>query len=341
MKKLLFLIIYCLLATQSVLAEGTGKIFLQHNGNITKFFNGEDINKAINAAADGDTLFLTIGEYNNTYVKINKSISLIGYGCDENDRENMTTIGYNVSICPEDEKAIDVNLEGIYFNARLSIAGNIHNLVMKKCAVRNEYYCRFYHYNIYTHDGLSAKIEKVTFDRCYIPINSGNIVNDLTVKNCKIPELSSYYTYRSNKSCKFINCNIQTISENIQGIFVNSIINRVESNSSSYLGKNATLINCLYHTLNGHNPMDKTTLQDCWSTTETLIATNETSIDCLMNAAQLKDAGYIGLDGTVVGIEGGVNPYSLTSHTPSIKPESINIDTKNKTVNININVTAN
>ena len=93
--------------------------------------------------------------------------------------------------------------------------------------------------------------------------------------------------------------------------------------------------------MNGYDPMEKTSLQDCWATTETVISSNNGDMDCPMTVEQRQTAGYLGVDGTVVGIEGGVNPFSLTLHTPSINSSSANVDLNNKKVTINVNVTAN
>ena len=60
-----------------------------------------------------------------------------------------------------------------------------------------------------------------------------------------------------------------------------------------------------------------------------------------MTVEQRQAAGYLGVDGTVVGIEGGVNPFSLTINAPVIKSSSANVDLNNKKVTINVNVTAN
>ena len=84
MKKILFMIAYCLMATaQTIFAQDnySGKVFLQHKGNITAMYGGDEIDKAIEAAVDGDTLFLSKGRFNSNFT-INKSISLIGSGAD-------------------------------------------------------------------------------------------------------------------------------------------------------------------------------------------------------------------------------------------------------------------
>lgn len=124
-------------------------------------------------------------------------------------------------------------------------------------------------------------------------------------------------------------------------MFVNSIINEVGNGIDDYLDNNSILVNTLYHSMNGYDPMEKTSQQDCWSTTETVISNNNGDKDCTMTVEQRQAAGYLGVDGTVVGIEGGVNPFSLSLHAPSINSSSTNVDLNNKKVTINVNVTAN
>lgn len=80
MKKKLFMIACCLMATaQCVFAQSeyTGKVFLQHNGNITGIFGGDQIDKAIEAAVDGDTLFLSKGLFKNNFSINNLSASSV------------------------------------------------------------------------------------------------------------------------------------------------------------------------------------------------------------------------------------------------------------------------
>ena len=55
MKKILFMIACCLMATaQTIFAQDnySGKVFLQHKGNITAMYGGNEIDKAIEAAVD-------------------------------------------------------------------------------------------------------------------------------------------------------------------------------------------------------------------------------------------------------------------------------------------------
>lgn len=336
MKKIIFMIACCLMATaQCVLAQSdyTGKVFLQHNGNITGTFGGDEIDKAIEAAVDGDTLFLSKGLFKNNF-SINKSISLIGSGAEAGqDSQKSTYIEWSGS-APEigaegDQVLSSVTVEGLFSGCGLYVRGKIDNLNIKKC----------YFYNTLSLESKYTK--KAIIDRCRLDnISTDGSIEDATIKNCKI---NSTYGQggQTITSCKYINCNIREVNRNTKAIFVNSIINEVGNGTDEYLCNNAILVNTLYHKMNGYDPMEKTSQQDCWSTTETVISNNNGDKECTMTVEQRQAAGYLGVDGTVVGIEGGVNPYSLTLHAPSINTSNANVDLNNKKVTINVNVTAN
>lgn len=339
MKKILFMIACCLMATaQNIFAQDnySGKVFLQHKGNITAMYGGDEIDKAIEAAVDGDTLFLSKGRFNSNFT-INKSISLIGSGAE--DRGNTQSSTYfewngNPRINAGDSKTISsVTIEGIYCGPGFYAEGKIENLKFKKSYISN-----ILDISNSDNDGYT---KKVIVDRCYLSsISINGSIEDATIKNCKINNAYGQGG-QTVSSCKFINCNIRRVDTNTKAMFVNSIINEVSNGTDQYLGNNAILVNTLYHSMKGYDPMEKTSQQDSWSTTETVINNDNGDMECPMTVEQRQAAGYLGVDGTVVGIEGGVNPFSLTLHAPSIKSNSTNVDLNNKKVTINVNVTAN
>lgn len=338
MKKILFMIACCLMATaQTIFAQDnySGKVFLQHKGNITAIYGGNEIDKAIEAAVDGDTLFLSKGRFGGN-ITINKSISLIGSGAEAGNNDQMSTYiewNSNPRINAGDGKTISsVNIEGFFFGPSFYVEGKIENLNIKRCYFSNTL--------CISNDSKDDYTKKVTVDRCRLSsISTYGNIEDATIKNCKIEEAYGQGGHNIF-SCKFINCNIRRVRE-VKAMFVNSIINEVGNGTDDYLGNNSILVNTLYHSMNGYDPMEKTSQQDCWSTTETVISNNNGDKECTMTVEQRQAAGYLGVDGTVVGIEGGVNPYSLTLHAPSINSSSTNVDLNNKKVTINVNVTAN
>lgn len=345
MKKIIFFIVCCLMATTQYIHanEGTGKVFLQHAGTITKTFASDELQKAIDTAEEGDTLFLSKGKFttSNNGFNINKSICLIGSGVNKYPNQyradDCTELSNHLFIrsTNSDNVIPSIIIEGIALGVNsggnTAIYSDINNLVIKQCTM----------FSFHLSNSDSGNL---TFDRCSIAyLYLDNYVQNFTAKNCKINTFDCKYA-TTTASNKIINCNIFNVKKNVQKcMFINSIINQVGNGTSDSLEENVTLVNTLYHSLNGFDPMEKTTQQDCWSTTDITIegATGSLDSKCTMTKEQLKTAGYLGVDGTVVGVEGGANPYSLTLHSPSINSNSATIDLNNKKVTINVNVTAN
>lgn len=334
MKKIIFLIFGCLMAISTGLhaQNNTGKIFLQHEGSITQVFNYDGMQKAIDAASAGDVIYLSKGEFNAGF-KINKSISIVGSGADAanyNDRTRINWTGDGVTIGSEENNnslSLEISIKGVYFDGSTYLRSGISNVTITKCYFSNGLY-------------NNGSVKKIVLDRtrCW-QLSMDSQIEDLTAKNCKFYRISGQGG-TTTASCKFVNCNIYTVNTNTKAMIVNSIVNQVGEGTSEYLNTNTILVNTLYHSMNGYDPMEKASQQDCYSTTETLI-TNNNDYECAMTKDQLQAAGYLGVDGTVVGIEGGVNPYSLTLHAPSVTSKGANVDLNNKKVTINVTATAN
>lgn len=139
MKKIILLIICCLFsAATTVLAQGSGKIFLQHNGTITKIYDNDGISKAIEAAAEGDTLYLSSGNFNGG-ITINKSIAIIGTSATGSNSSNFTWDGGDAIIQTENEKTISsIYIEGVSFNRSLNFNSNVKAFSAKKCYLAME-----------------------------------------------------------------------------------------------------------------------------------------------------------------------------------------------------------
>lgn len=133
----------CLMATaQTIFAQDnySGKVFLQHKGNITAMYGGDEIDKAIEAAVDGDTLFLSKGRFKGNFT-INKSISIIGSGAEAGNNDQKSTYiewNGNPRINAGEGKTIpSVTIEGIFCGPGFYVEGKIENLKLKKCYFSN------------------------------------------------------------------------------------------------------------------------------------------------------------------------------------------------------------
>ncbi len=331
MKKILS-IIFCLMAVTIGLhaQENYGKIFLQHDGNIVGTYAYNEMNKAIEAASEGDVIYLSKGRFSGGFT-IDKSICIIGSGAENTNGNNYTYFdwGNDFYIKNSNQTIAKVTIEGVYFGPSFNIYSSVDELAFKKCYFSNSIY--------FQNNGNNTTCKKVTIDRCCCSYISPNgRVEDLIAKNCKIYNIGGQGS--TNSSLKYINCNIRRIETNTRAMVVNSIVNEVGNGTSDYLDTNTILVNTLYNNTNDYDPMEKASQQDCYATDKTLISNN---YDCNMTKDQLQSADYLGVDGTVVGAEGGVNPFSLTLHTPNVTSKGANVDLNNKKVTISVTATAN
>ena len=139
----------------------------------------------------------------------------------------------------------------------------------------------------------------------------------------------------------FINCNIRSrYSDIAEQTFINCIFGYGGYNSSNYYElTNCTLLNCLYNTnssnyYNGN--VGNSILQSCYGVDYgTSLFTGMSKDDLLAN-------GYLGNDGTIVGIYGGNTPFvsDMLPAAPKVTDQSISLDLENKKLNVSLKVTA-
>lgn len=313
-------------------SEESGKIFLQHNGNVKAIFSSNDLAGAIANAVQGDTIFLSSGTFTGD-VSFSKAISIIGVGADESVPTTYTQYTGSVQVSPSSQTQMlgRILLEGISF-ANKSTFGGIDDLVLRKC-----------YFSSYLYLGSSSEkkdsLAKVLIDRCYVSsLTSYSSVGELLTKNSRIYSISDNSDMKNNSesiaNIHFDHCNISTTSMN--AIYSNSIIN-----SLSNLSKNSFLVNVLYYS---SSSTVNANLQDCYNETGSLLLSSGSNYEKLAgkySTEDLKVKKYFGYDDTVVGIEGGVNPFSLKRHVPTFTNKSLYVDPKTKKLSVDIKVTAN
>lgn len=313
-------------------SEESGKIFLQHNGNVKAIFSSNDLEGAIANAVEGDTIFLSSGTFTGD-VTFSKAISIVGVGADESVPTTYTQFTGSMQVSPSSQTQMlgRILVEGISF-ANKSTFGGIDDLVLRKCYFSNYLY-------LGSSSEKKESLAKVLIDRCYVSnLTFYSSVGESLAKNCRIYSISDNSSMKENgknyANIYFDHCNISTTSMN--AIYSNSIIN-----SLSNLSKNSFWVNVLYYssssTLNAN-------LQDCYSETNSLLLSSGSNYEKLAGKYSIEDLKvkkYFGYDETVVGIEGGVNPFSLKRHVPTFTNKNLYVDPKTKKLSVDIKVTAN
>ena len=345
MKKISILIILLMQSILCIYAQDTsikGTITLSHQGKTTDFAYNK-MADAVNAAIDGDTIFLSAGYFEGDFV-INKQVAFIGTGGDYSTSENSVLNGKIILKLPDNTKLTARLFEGINFwNTSFTYQStNIENIVFKKCYV--------YGYNI----TVNAAIKSILFDRCNISGGSyfNNFPEKAIARNCKIHGLNVEKS-NSDSSWQFTNCTIDPSNYSnsgytgyfcpiLSGTFVNCII---DNDDDDYTGfplyyvtsedtkSKASFTNCLFYTTDNKEIFNGATVENAmyYEASANNVLENFTK-------EQLEAYSFYGNDGTVVGCYGGKNPYTLKISKPVISSSKVHFDKDKKQVQIKMKV---
>lgn len=309
MKKILSLMV-CLLATiTAAQAASTQKCLLQHQGTV-KLFDADNITGAISAAVDGDTLYLTAGEFPG--FTISKKITVRGAGTATKITGDVTV---NIAGTPTLTQTL---LEGVDLSSSSTdvvLSSAMKGVKLKQCSMSKLY--------------TNANNSDVIIDRCRISEElcfSDSYIKSMTVLNSSINIIG--YSYSSTKNIiNFINCNICFYYPyKIAGTFVNCTI---YSNNTYDTIANCSFVNCLFKWDASSNFASSTTAQQCYY-----------DATCDWDAATFESLGYMGNDGRVVGYMGGATPYTLELAVPKVTESQISLDPETRVLNVNIKVSA-
>ena len=127
MKKIYSFLLLMLCVSATAFA-GNAKCLLHHNGAVT-IYDSDDLNNALNAAVDGDTLFLSEGSFAG--FTITKKITVRGSG-------QFTKVGgdilVNIANIPSLTSAL---IEGVYCNSSLKINAAVDGMQIKQCVFQD------------------------------------------------------------------------------------------------------------------------------------------------------------------------------------------------------------
>lgn len=315
------------------------KVTLQHNGKIVGFFSNSDgtcLTEAFEHAEEGDTLFLSQGDY---YLPIiDKAITIIGVGASECAIRENFALREPIKIQAKTNSTISqINLEGISLddvsvgpNYSSEDIGKIENINIKKSILRR---------------GLSAgghdDLGNLTFESSKL-IGSTNVytLKNLIFRNCDI----SYISSAGSKTTlpKYLNCDIVNYKGD-KALCINCIIGQVGKGVTDYLETGHILINTLYHKIENYDPTKNCIQQDCYATEEAIASNVDewgSNNKLIITEEQLRQNNYLGTDGTIIGKSGGARPFNLDMHIPIVTKNNFSIDQNNKKASINVSVTA-
>ncbi len=294
MSAALFVLLLVVVGSKNALAQ-TQVATLQHGDTISVYYGMNAFAEANAAAANGDIITLSGGTF--TSGTINKAITLRGAGCyrDSIVENFVTTIPGDVTI-----SSSNVSVEGVYFSGSLRYSNVLSNLNFIRC-----------NFNSFSYSGSSCGIKNSQFVNCLFltcslyAYNNGNTTGN-TFINCVIGNLTSA---SGSQVCYNSIIRLGTSPSDM------SAYNCVVISTSSYLRDNSIAYNSIGIKTGNNQPFYNIPTFDCMTVTSyDAVFESFTGTFSFDELYLLKDeiaTGFLGNDGTEIGIHGGFMPYSV------------------------------
>ncbi len=328
MKKFLLFIISLLGIGTTGYALPTSSVLLQHKGDVV-VYPLDSLNAALRDAVDGDTLFLSKGNYSS--FTIDKKITVRGAG-------EETVVAGTITVAIPDSVVLDATvLEGIRmndYNGDIMVTMPVYGFKIKQCAFFNL--------------KLDAVMEDVVIDRCIcnssITLTSmdeayATRVKSMLVTQSKIREFC--FDGVTTNEITITNCLTKGFRNgfNFRGTVMNSILGW--PGNANYTYESCSFINsliCTYRLTVGTSCY----MENCWTSDDQDLVKNPYSTDfwCMYSNDELLENGYIGNDGTIVGCYGGIHPLTLALSVPKVLSSDVKIDNENRLLNVKLTLTA-
>lgn len=303
-------------AQQSIIA-------LHHQGNVT-IFAGAKTQEAMDASVKGDTLYLSEG----TFAGFNVTHGIVVLGSGE-----KTVVSGNITITGNDEKK---DLGGYVFSGLnmlqdFVVNDSVNGLRLGQCQMTNFAVNEgmfldsgvimlsfikgtlLLQSSIYGLDIISSKIVDVKY--------GGNTSGAVSLTHCNIgrethldPSYDNDYAKHPNTHNNIYNNCI--VGEVRYSTFVNSIYN---FGQAEYYGMHS-------------GEYFFATLRD----SKQINFTFDGNMNCSLTDEELKTAGFLGNDGTVVGITGGDVPYTLELAAPHVVDHKVEVDNVNRKMTVTL-----
>ena len=315
MKRLFVSMLAVLLVSLTASAITINKALLQHNDQVT-LFDGDKIQDAVNAAVDGDVIYLTLGTFKP--FDVTKKITIRGTG-----ETSVIDGNVNISISGA-SKLTNPVLEALAVSGTVNVGAQVDDMIIRKCKITN-----------FT---IGAQVDGAVLDRCYITntLTLSSYVKGMTVVNTKLYHVKALSEATQNTT--FVNCNFyQLHTANFSGTIINSVIQgrRYDYNGGSGYTLNSTVIlNSVInsYTADGYSGFkigSSSVAQGCYYVNTNFVSS---SCDCNPNSS------YTGTDGTIVGIMGGDTPYTLEPSVPKVSSSDLQLDMEQKKLNVKLTV---
>lgn len=298
---------------------------LNHNDSITVYYGMNALQQAHASAVNGDIITLSPGIFNS--VDITKAVTIRGVGAWVDTNGNSNTVLYNsFTLNVPNDTSHNLILEGLYFSNTVGY-NNVNNPQFNKCHFTT----------LSSGNNTSGSMHNATFVNCIIEDYS----NYASANNWAAQGTQFYNCILLNGGDfgpdSFVNCVVHQHPQTVyitQRLFQNCILYGGYSYISQYMsGNGSTSFNCMYVNSGVDNLYSDTPNHVLWNKIGmSTVFKNFNGTYGSTTTFELQDsiaANYLGLDGTQIGIYGGLHPFSPKVTNPAIK--SINVAQRNNT----------
>lgn len=286
-------------------AANDGKAILHHDKKPAAIYDADQLSEALIAATAGDTIYLSAGMY-PTFT-LDKAITIKGAGTN-------TKISNGVTIdIPGNPTLTSSLLEAVEVNGAITVRSDMTNFLIKMVKTTNLLFAN------------ELNTPNALVDRCYLDkFTITSTMTDFYVRNSYIRNLTSS-DLKYNK-CNFINCRLWGNWDVAAGRFINCEMSIPDDLTYSTI-KSSILSYTLVKT--PFVGVDSSTYEE---------NTHYYNGEDWLTVDSKNNKGYFGKDKTVVGVEGGKTPYSLTPSGPKETSSTVKVSDSEKKLNVSINV---
>lgn len=285
-------------------AANDGKAILHHDKKPTAIYDADKLSDALSAAVAGDTIYLSAGTFPT--FSLEKAITIKGAGTNTKISKGVTIdIAGNPTLTSALLDAVDVN-------GPVSVASDMTNFLIKMVKTTELSFDN------------ALNTPNALVDRCYLDkFTLTSTMTDFYVRNTYIDNLTST-SLKFNK-CNFINCRIQGDWNKAAGRFINCELSRI---GNDYLTIKSSILSysLVYSRFIG---VDASTYQE---------KVNFDTNDGWLSVDDRTNKPYMGNDNTVVGLEGGNTPYTLSPSGPKETSSTVKVSDSDKKLNVSITV---
>lgn len=300
----LFVLLLSVVGMKNAFAQQQVAI-LQHNDTLSAFYGPNALNLAHTAAADGDTITLSSGNFEGC--TLTKAVTIHGAGCTDDTASYLapTRIVSDLKLQKASE-TMPLTIEGVWFN-------KVYCFYIQNYLTKNVRFIKC-NVDILTYYSLGYSNEGIRdfyLDNCKIKQYDCYKSSGVILQNCVVRFTNHYQNnaYHMNFIYNSVIClNDNVTLNNTRGF--NSIIATGNGNTAS----NSTFYNCIDIQTGSSNifegQLNQTNMQV--NSYEEVFETFAGTVTYAQNYQLIDEIAttFLGNDGTEVGIHGGMNPYN-------------------------------